>query len=158
MKRVIYTLLAIVMIALLMTGCKVKTTVDAKYADGFAEDYAASKEVEDNGNVSYVFEGDKYDEFVGAYYDAVKEESRLEIKSSGQYSYYNPEITEIVVGITPEAWEDMGEEKLRAEAQAVGDAALKFQMNTKNPKGELEVTYRNANTSENYFTIVIEAE
>ncbi len=158
MKRVICAVLAVMMIAVLFTGCKVKTSVDAKYADGFAENYATSKEVDDNGNVSYVFEGDKYDEFVADYYEEVKQESRLQIESSGQYSYYNPEITEIVVGITPEAWTDMGEEALRAEAQKVGEAALKFQMNTKKPKGELEVTYRNANTSEEYFTIVIEAE
>ena len=31
------------------------------------------------------------------YYEEVKEESRLEIVSSGQYSYYNPDITEIIV-------------------------------------------------------------
>lgn len=158
MKRVICAVLAVIMIAVLFTGCKVKTSVDAKYADGFAENYATSKEVDDNGNVSYVFEGDKYDEFVADYYEEVKQESRLQIESSGQYSYYNPEITEIVVGITPEAWTDMGEEALRAEAQKVGEAAMKYQMNLKNPKGELEVTYRNANTSEEYFTITVEAE
>jgi len=34
---------------------------------------------------------------------------------------------------------------------------MKFQMNTKNPKGELTAIYRNANTSEVYFEITVEA-
>jgi len=146
------------MLATLFAGCKVKTTVDSKYVDGFAEDYASAKNVDDEGNVSYEFEDDKYDEFAKDYYEVVKEESRLEIESAGQYSYYNPEITDVVVGITPKAWEEMGEEALKAEAQKVGEAALKYQMNLKNPAGELTVTYRNANTSEDYFTITVKAE
>ena len=79
------------------------------------------------------------------------------IESSGQYSYYNPEITEIIVGVTPEAYEELGEEALKKEALEVGEAAMKFQMNTKNPKGELTVIYRDANTSEVYFEIKVEA-
>lgn len=158
MKKLIGITLIILSIAVLLAGCKVTTTVDAKYNDGFAANYASATEVDENGNVSYEFEGDKFDQFADDYYDVVKEESRLEIKSSGQYSYYNPDITEIVVGITPEAWDEMGESELKSEAFAVGEAALKYQMNMKNPSGKIDVTYRNANTSEEYFTITIEAE
>lgn len=157
MKRLICTILAVMTIAVLLVGCKVTTTVDAKYNDGYAANYASATEVDENGNVSYEFEGDKYEQFASDYYEVVKEESRLQIKSSGQYSYYNPEITEIVVGITPEAWDEMGEQELKVEALKVGEAALKYQMNMKNPSGEIEVTYRNANTSEEYFTITVEA-
>ncbi len=157
MKKIICTIIAIMMLALLLTGCKVKTSVDSKYVDDFVNDYAEA-EVDDNGNAKYEFENkDKYEEFVSDYYEEVKEESRLEIKSSGQYSYYNPEITEIVVGVTPEAYEELGEDALKAEALSVAEAAMKFQMNTKNPKGELTVIYRDANTSEVYFEITIEA-
>lgn len=157
MKRIFCAIVALLMVAALFTGCKVKTTVDQKYVDDFANDYAEATEVDENGNVSYEFKGDKYEEFIDDYYDVVKEDSRLQIKSSGQYSYYNPEITEIVVGVTPEAYDELGEEELKKEAQAVGEEALRFQMNTEKPKGELTVTYRNANTSEEYFTITIKA-
>lgn len=158
MKRLICAILAILMIAVFFTGCKVNTTVDAKYVDEFVKDYATPQENED-GSVEYEFESnDKYEQFLTDYYEKVQEDSRLEIKSSGQYSYYNPDITEVIVGVTPESYEKLGEEKLKEEAQSVGEAALKYQMNTKDPKGELEVTYRNANTSEEYFTITVKAE
>ncbi len=157
MKKIICTIIAVMMLALLLTGCKVKTSVEPEYVDDFVNDYAES-EVDENGNTNYEFKSkDKYEEFVSDYYEEVKEESRLEIKSSGQYSYYNPEITEIVVGITPEAYKELGEDTLKAEAVTVGEAAMKFQMNTKNPKGELTVIYRDANTSEVYFEITIKA-
>ncbi len=157
MKRIICLVLAVLMMAVLFTGCKVKTTVQPEYVDEFVNDYAIS-EVDENGDVNYEFESKKkYNEFLADYYEKVQEESRLEIESSGQYSYYNPEITEIVVGITPEAWEELGEDALKLEALAVGEAALKYQMNTKNPKGEIEVIYRDANTSEVYFTVTVKA-
>lgn len=157
MKRIICTILAVMMLAATLTGCTVKTTVDPKYTDDFADSYASNKEVDDDGNVKYEFDKESYEQFADDYYEEVKEESRLEIQSSGQYSYYNPEITEIVVGVTPEAYEQLGEEALKTEAQKVGEAAMKYQMNLKNPKGELTVTYRNANTAEEYFTITVEA-
>ena len=157
MKKIICTTEAIMMLALLLTGCKVKTSVDSKYVDDFVDNYADAQ-IDENGNAKYEFQSKKkYDEFVSDYYEEVKEESRLEIKSSGQYSYYTPEITEIVVGVTPEAYEQLGEEAQKAEAQTGGEAAMKFQMNTKNPKGELTVIYRNANTGEVYFEIAVEA-
>ena len=157
MKRILYAIIAAMMLALLLTGCKVKTEVDAKYVDDFVNDYAEAK-VDEDGNAKYEFKDEEaYEGFVSEYYEEVKEESRLEIESSGQYSYYNPEITEIIVGITPEAYEEIGEEALKKEAQAVGESAMKFQMNTKNPKGELTVIYRDANTSEVYFEIKVEA-
>ena len=157
MKRYLSAILAIMMMTAVLTGCKVKTTVDPKYIDDFADSYASNKVVDDNGNVEYEYEKEEYEKFASDYYEVVKEESRLEIESSGQYSYYNPEITEIVVGIKPESFDELGEEALKAEAQKVGEAAMKYQMNLENPKGELTVTYRNANTSEEYFTITITA-
>lgn len=157
MKKIICTAITVMMLALLLTGCKVKTSVESKYVDDFVGNYAEA-EIDENGDAKYEFQSKKkYNEFVSDYYEEVKEESRLEIKSSGQYSYYNPEITEIVVGVTPEAYEELGEDALKAEALTVGEAAMKFQMNTKNPKGELTVIYRNANTAEEYFEITIKA-
>ena len=157
MKRFICATLAVMVLAAALCGCTVKTTVEPKYNDNFADSYASDKVVDENGNITYEFDDDKYEEFANDYYDVVKEESRLEIKSSGQYSYYNPDITEIVVGVTPEAYAELGEEALKDEAMKVGQAAMKYQMNMKNPKGELTVTYKNANTNEEYFTVKLEA-
>ena len=157
MKKLFSAILATMMLATVLCGCSVKTTVEPKYIDDFADSYASKKEVGDNGNVEYEFEKEEYEQFAADYYEEVKEESRLEIESSGQYSYYNPDITEIVVGVTPEAYDELGEEALKAEAQKAGEAAIKYQMNLKNPKGELTVTYRNANTAKEYFSITVEA-
>lgn len=157
MKKLFSAILATMMLATVLCGCSVKTTVEPEYLDDFADSYASKKEVGKDGNVEYEFEKDEYEQFAADYYEEVKEESRLEIVSSGQYSYYNPDITEIIVGVTPESYEELGEEALKAEAQSVGEAAMKYQMNLKNPKGELTVTYRNANTAEEYFTITVTA-
>lgn len=158
MKRTILVILTVLMIAALFAGCKVETTVEAQYVDSFINDYASPDQVDKDGNVTYKFKNKEvYEEFAADYYEEVKEESRLEIKSSGQYSYYNPEITEIVVGIKPESYEKLGEEKLKQEAQLVGQEAMKYQMNLQDPKGEIKVIYRNANTSETYFEITVHA-
>lgn len=158
MKRIICALLAVLMMAVLFASCKVETKVDPKYVDDFVSDYASPDQVDENGVVTYKFESKKvYEQFAKDYYEEVKEESRLVIESAGQYSHYNPEITEIIVGVTPEAYEELGEEYLKAEAQKVGEEAMKYQMNLKNPKGELTVTYRNANTAEEYFTVTVTA-
>ncbi|MBR2715786.1 MAG: hypothetical protein IKB73_06260 [Ruminococcus sp.] len=158
MKRILTFTLAVLMMATLFAGCKVETTVDSEYVDTFVHNYASPDEVDADGNVTYKFANkDIYDEFAKDYYEKVKEDSRLEIESSGQYSYYNPDITEIVVGVTPEAYEKLGEQKLKEEANDVGEAALKYQMNLKNPKGEITVIYRNANTAEDYFEIKVTA-
>lgn len=158
MKRVLSIILAVLMMAVLFTGCKVKTTVAPEYVDDFVNDYATS-ETKKNGDVTYEFESKaKYEQFLEAYHQQVENDSNLLIKTSGQYAYYNPDITEVVVGIVPEAYKEIGEEALKAEAQIVGEEALKYQMNTKNPEGKLTVIYRNANTSEDYFTITVEAK
>ena len=79
MKKVIYATLAVVMLAVLLTGCKVKTTVEPKYVDDFVDNYADAQ-IDENGNAEYEFQSKKkYDEFVSDYYEEVKEESRLEI-------------------------------------------------------------------------------
>ncbi|MBQ2944912.1 MAG: hypothetical protein IJD93_09555 [Ruminococcus sp.] len=158
MKRIICAALAVLMVAVLFTGCKVKTTVDPEYVDSFINDYASPDQVDESGAVTYQFESKKiYDQFTEDYYEKVKEDSRVEIKSGHQYSYYNPDITEIVVGVTPESYEELGIEAMKEEAQLVGKEAIKYQMNLKNPIEKIDVTYRNANTSEHYFTITVEA-
>ena len=53
MKRIFCAIVALLMVAALFTGCKVKTTVDPKYVDDFANDYAEATEVDENGNEVY---------------------------------------------------------------------------------------------------------
>ncbi len=158
MKKLLCVLFAILMVAVLFTGCKVTTTVDPKYVDEFINDYASPDQVDENGAVTYQFENKNiYEQFTQDYYEKVKEDTRVEIKSATQYSYFNPDITEVIVGVTPESYEELGEEALKAEAEVVGAEAIKYQMNLQNPIEKIDVTYRNANTSEVYFTITVEA-
>lgn len=159
MKRIFCAVCVLLLLVVLLAGCKVKTTVNSNYVDDFIEKYASADQVDKNGNVTYTFEDkDTYNQFLEDYYKEVKDNADEEIKSYHQYSYYNPDITEIVVGIAPEALDEMTQEELKAEAKALGEQALYYQMNTKNPITELSVTYRNANTSEEYFTITVSAE
>lgn len=157
MKKLLSVIIATIMIVMVLSGCSVKTTMESKYADNFADNYVSNKIVDKEGNVQYKFQKDEYEKFVSDYYEKVKEESRLEIKSSGQYSYYNPEITEVIVGIKPETYNELGEKALKVEAQKVGETAIKYQRNLKNPKNKLTVIYRNANTSQTYFAITVTA-
>lgn len=165
MKKFLCVAAAVLLIASLLAGCgkTVKTTVDAKYADDFAKNYASDISVDDDGNVSYEFTSDKYEEFLEDYYEEVESESKQIIidyeeadpdTTYGQYVYYNPDITEIIVGVMPNSYD---EAHCREEAQQVGELALKYQMNTKDPKGSLTVTYENCNTGDDYFTITVEA-
>lgn len=167
MKKIFCVVFAVLMIAAVMCGCSstVKTTVDSKYADSFAEKYADSSSVDENGNVSYEFSDEKYNEFLNDYYDEIVEDSKQIVTTDHQYTYYNEDlddagnsITEVIVGVKPEAYAAATEEALKAEAEEVGKSAIRYQMNTNNPTGVITVIYRNANTGEEYFRITVTAE
>ncbi len=149
---------AIVITIILLTGRPVETSVPQKYVDGFADKYASEISVDDDGNISYEFEPAQYEAFLVAYHEVVKEESRKEIESVGQYSHYNLNKPEIVVGVTPESYAELGEAKLKEEAKRVGQAAIKYQMNTENPIKTIPVTYRDTKSQDIYFTITVTAE
>lgn len=150
-------LVIVVALIIIMSGAKVKTSVPEKYVDGFADKYASSKTVDSNGNVKYKFEDDKYEQFLKDYHEEVKEESRELIKVQ-QYTHYNLNVPEIKVGLQDGVYEELGEEALKAEAKAVGEAAIKYQMNTKKPIKSIPVTYRNASTGHVYFVVTVTAE
>lgn len=149
----------VVTVALIMIlgGNKVKTKVPAKYVDGFADKYAESKTVDSKGNVKYTFKDDKYEEFLTAYHEVVKEETR-NINSTRQNIHYNLNVPEIKVGLEDGVYEETGEAALKAEARELGKAAIKYQMNTKNPIKTISVTYRNANTGKVYFVEQVSAD
>ncbi len=152
---------AIILVIVFAFGSSVKTTVPAKYADGYAEKYANEIVTDDNGNVTYEFEDEKYDEFIKDYHEVVKEESREQLETVHQYTHYNLKDSDdednygIVVGISKETYDEIGEEALKAEAQQLGQAAIKFQMNTENPADKIPVKYRDAATSEVFFVIEV---
>ena len=76
MKRLICALFAILMMSVLFAGCTVETTVNPQYVDPIAENYASATEVDDDGNITYEFEEEQYDEFLTDLHEVVKEESR----------------------------------------------------------------------------------
>ncbi|MDO4748834.1 MAG: hypothetical protein Q4A12_06645 [Eubacteriales bacterium] len=164
MKRLICALFAILMMSVLFAGCTVETTVNPQYVDPIAENYASATEVDDDGNITYEFEEEQYDEFLTDLHEVVKEESREYVDSPKQYTHYNLKDSDdeenygIVVGITKETYEEFGEEDLKEEAKRVGESAVKFQMNTEDPAKELPVSYRDSSTGEVFFTITVTAE
>lgn len=154
----------IVLLIVMMCSGNVKTTVPPKYADGYAEKYAQEKTVDDDGNITYEFAEEKYDEFVKDYHEAIKEESRDNLKTVHQYTHYNLKDVDdeanygIVVGISKETYDEIGEETLKAEATELAQAAIKYQMNTQSPATEIPVTYRDSSTGDEFFRITVSVE
>jgi len=161
---VVVAIALIVLAVVIFSGNEVKTTVPQKYADGYAEKYAQNKTVDDDGNITYEFEDDKYDEFVKDYHEAIKEESRDNLKTVHHYTHYNLKDVDdeanygIVVGISKETYEEIGEETLKAEANELAQAAIKFQMNTESPATEIPVTYRDSATGDEFFKITVSVQ
>lgn len=161
----IAVVVAIVVVIILITGDRsVKTTVPKKYADGYADKYASSKTVDEDGNVTYEFEEDQYTAFYNSYHEVVKEESREKLETAHKYTHYNLRETAedgsygIVVGIDKEDYDKIGQEALKAEAKELGLAAIKFQMNTEDPLKEIPVSYKDAANGNVFFTITVTAE
>lgn len=163
MKRFLLTALAVLMIVAVLAGCgkssgssaSVSTTVPAKYVDDFAKSYASDVQVDSNGNASYTFTQEKYEEFEKAYRTEVKDEAESQIKTYGQYSYLTDDGTEYVVGVMPEGYD---EESCKAEAEVVGKTAIKYILNTDHPQTTIKVTYKNCQTNEDFFTIEVTAD
>ena len=69
MKKILVLAIAVLMTVVVLAGCgkdtaaAVSTTVPAKYVDDFAKKYASDVKVDDDGNVSYSFTPDQYEEF-----------------------------------------------------------------------------------------------
>ncbi|MBQ6153228.1 MAG: hypothetical protein IJJ15_05740 [Ruminococcus sp.] len=161
MKKILVLAIAVLMTVVVLAGCgkdtaaAVSTTVPAKYVDDFAKKYASDVKVDDDGNVSYSFTPDQYEEFERDYRSEVKDEAEAMIETYGQYSYITDDGTEYIVGIMPEAYD---EEACKAEAEKVGKQAVKYIMNTDHPQTTIKVTYENCQNSEDYFTIEVSAD
>lgn len=158
MKRFLSIAVVVLMIAAVFSACgrpNVTTTVDAKYVDDFAKGYASDIKTDDDGNTTYEFTADQYDKYMNDYRSAVKDEYVKDIKTPGQYSYISEDAQSLIIGVDPDSYD---EETCRAEAEQAGKAAMKVNMNSKNPSGKIAVTVENANTAEDYFTIEVTAD
>lgn len=162
MKKILAITFAVLMTVAVLAGCaksteptSISTNVPAKYVDDFAKKYASDVKVDDDGNVSYSFTDEQYEEFERDYRAEVKDEAEAMIQTYGQYSYITDDGTEYVVGIMPEAYD---EEACKAEAEVVGKQAIKFIMNTDHPQNTIKVTYENCQNNEDYFTIEVAAD
>ena len=156
MKRIIAALLAVLMVCALLAACgerTVKTSVDAKYDEGFAKSYAKSTGTDDNGNTTYEFTGDKYDEFVYDYRNSVAKEITSDIASKhddtyGQYAYVNVDKKAVIIGLNPGEYDAAEAE---AEAPAHAENAFKVFKNLENPISTITVQYVNANDQDEVY-------
>ena len=77
MKKVIAIALVILTLAALLCACggnktgQVKTTVESKYDDGYAQSYASGTSTDENGNKVYEFTEEKYEEYVDAHKNTI---------------------------------------------------------------------------------------
>lgn len=155
MRKIFAIVAAVLLIAAVLCGCgnkTVTTSVDAKYVDDFAKNYASDVKADDNGNVSYEFTPEKYEEFISDYNRVVRDESLEDLNTGHQYVYLSQDGAELSVGVKPDEYD---EDTCRAEAEQMGKDVMKYNMNVENPTGKISVTFENANTGDEYFTIEV---
>lgn len=187
MKRIIALLLAVLMVAALFCACgekkksdksgsdssgsdtstvedantPVKTTVDAKYDQGFAEHYAKSVTTDDSGNKVYEFDKAAYDEYAHDYNNNLSDEITDELVKShdssyGQYAYINDEKKAAIIGLNPGQYD---EEVAAEEAQVVAQSTIQYFKGLAEPIDKVSVIYCNANNqSEVYGTFEFPVE
>ncbi len=164
MKRFLCMTLAVIMIVFPLVGCKNKNAqtevadntvvinVDSAYVDSFADDYAKEKVDTENGAVKYTFTKENYDKFLTEFEENVKEQAKTAIDIEYDYWLCDYENHQLVFGISESTYTSLGDEALKQSAEKVADIAIKYDMYTQNPTGELEVIYRNTTTSDTLYS------
>ncbi len=179
MKRILSLILVILLISTMLVGCTKKaekdsksdkdddsayddlivTEVDLDYTYDIADDYAEKSECDyDKRVVKYGFEEDKYDEFLVELHDIVKEELREKIQSETYYTHVNLNTPEVIIGLSEEAYYSYSDDELELEAMEIGEIAVKYQLNTENPVLSVEITYRDAENGDEFFTYTYDYE
>ena len=161
MKRSFAALLAVLMVASLLAACGdandpnrvVKTSVDSKYDDGFAKNYANTTATESDGKTVYQFSGAKYDEFIYDYSNDISGDISSEVAAQheegyGQYSYINVEKQAVYIGLNPGEYD---EEVCAAEAPSYADKAFKLFMSLEKPVKTIKVLFCNAGDQEEIY-------
>lgn len=155
MKKLFAVILAVAMVAALLCACgkdnktdeAVTTTVEAKYDDGFAKDYASSVSTDSNGNTIYEFTDEKYDEFENAYKNSLNQSMEKEVAAEhdevyGQFIYIKPEENSVIVGLNEG---DYDEATAAKEAELIADDAFKYFQNLRQPVDNIKVVFCFAN-------------
>ena len=155
MKRFIAIILAVLMVTALFAACgdsndpnrKVKTTVSTKYDDGFAKSYANNVTTDSNGNTTYEFTGEKYDEFVYDYNNNLSKSITEEVASRhdsnyGEFAYINAERKAVIIGLNPGEYD---EEVCSAEAPVYAEYGFRYFQNIESPVTSIKVLFCNAN-------------
>ena len=177
MKRIIALTLAVLMVAALFCACgekkkapennnsvtqkEVKTTVEKKYDEGFAEKYAKSVSTDSNGNKVYEFDGSSYDTYTHDYNNKISSQVSSDLASEhessyGQFCYINDEKKAFVVGLNPGQYD---EAVASEEAKKLAQQATPYFMGLETPVKTFYVIYCNANNqNEVYGTFEFTAE
>ena len=163
MKRFFAIALVIVMIAALLCACgeegsgktteNVTTTVNAKYDDGYATNYASKSTADEAGNKSYEFTGNQYDSYVENHKNSVSNDIQNEYVSNhdskwGEYVYINDEKKAVIVGIHEGEYDEKTAEE---EAKKAAEFGFKYFQNLKEPVSEIKVIYCNAGDQNNIY-------
>ena len=156
MKRTFALLLAILMLAATLAACgskTVKTTIDAKYDDGFAKSYADSTSVDSDGNTTYEFTEEQYEQFTNDYRNSVSSDITGDIADTheeayGEFAYISEEKKAVIVGVHTDEYD---EETAKAEAAIAAENAFRYFQSISNPVSTISVIYCNANNQDEVF-------
>ena len=168
MKRIIALALAVLMVAALFCACgekkktestntntvkEVKTTVDKKYDEGFAEKYAKKVETDADGNKTYEFDGQSYDTYTHDYNNQISAGVSNDLAqdhdtSYGQFCYINDEKQAFIVGLNPGQYD---EAVASEEAKKLAEKATPYFMGLEEPVKTFKVIYCNANNQEEVY-------
>lgn len=164
MKRILALTLAVLMIAALLCACgekkksdeaekKVTVSVDTKYDDGFAEQYAKSVTTDDNGNKVYELDADTYDNYTRDYNNKISKDMSKELadsheKAYGQFCYINDDKKAVVVGLNPGEYD---EKTAKNEADMISKDAFAYFKGLETPVDQISVIFCNANDQQEVY-------
>lgn len=124
----------------------VTTTVNAKYDDGYATNYASKTSTDENGNKVYEFSGKKYDDFKENHKNTVANDIQNQFvskhdKNYGQYVYINDDKKAVIVGLNEGEYD---EKTAAEEAVTAAEYGFKYFQNLQQPVSSIKVIYCNA--------------
>ncbi len=164
MKRSLTVLTAVMLLAVLLCACgkkNITTSVAPAYDDGVAADYAEKVATDENGNQTYEFTPDQYEEYTRVHNNTISADMEQEVAGKhdepyGEYIYINEEKQAVYVGIHADEYDP---DTAQAEAASLADQAWKYFKSIENPVSKISVIYCNAgDQSEEYARFDFTAE
>ena len=168
MKRIIALTLAVLMMAALFCACgeekkadtagsaeqqEVKTVVDSKYDDGYAEQFAKSVSTDENGNKVYEFDDESYKSYTRNYNNKISASITNEVTKNhssdyGQFCYINEEKQAVIVGVNPGKYD---EASAKEEAPSLAKQSFAYFKSIETPVDTVKVIYCNANNQDEVY-------